>query len=104
MKEQKKLIKEHQKLTKTAQNTLYYSFKTFKQQLFPFLTEPLLTNLIFAGTLDKMRLNRNTLEQNKDLKEVKYYPYSDYEPKIHPELPLKELVIKQKKNIRLCTS
>ncbi|MBT1576938.1 DNA polymerase III subunit alpha ['Elaeagnus angustifolia' witches'-broom phytoplasma] len=99
MKEQKKLIKEHQKLTKTAQMPLYYSFKTFKQQLFPFLTEPLLTNLIFAGTLDKMGLNRNTLEQNKDLKEVKYYPYSDYEPKIHPELPSNELVIKQKKTL-----
>ncbi|WP_341833689.1 DNA polymerase III subunit alpha [Candidatus Phytoplasma asteris] len=97
MKKQKNLIKECQKLTKTSQSPLYYSFKTFKQQLFPFLTEPLLTNLIFAGAFDKMGLNRNTLEQNKDLKEVKYYPYSDYEPEIHPELPLQELVIKQKK-------
>ncbi|WP_252861456.1 DNA polymerase III subunit alpha [New Jersey aster yellows phytoplasma] len=97
MKKQKNLIKEYQKLTKTSQSPLYYSFKTFKQQLFPFLTEPLLTNLIFAGAFDKMGLNRNTLEQNKDLKEVKYYPYSDYEPEIHPELPLQELVIKQKK-------
>ncbi len=97
MKKQKNLIKEHHKLTKTSQSPLYYSFKTFKQQLFPFLTEPLLTNLIFAGTLDKMGLNRNTLEQNKNLKEVKYYPYSDYEPEMHPELPLQELFIKQKK-------
>jgi DNA polymerase-3 subunit alpha len=98
MKEQKNLIQENQKLTKMFQKPLYYSFKKFKQKLLPFLNELLLTNLIFAGALDKMGLNRNTLEHNKDLQEVKYYPYlENYKPEIYPELSLKELAIAQKK-------